>query len=200
MEIEKKRNSFIGLEWKKLVLPIILVIFFSYQIFVFYSVSNVMENYSCDANEFLQKVETFRQQNNTEELNKTILEWKPKAEKFKEDLEKSIGSETIFSISSTINPFFPFPCELSPKNYCRYYISKKSFDCMFDVDFNSGLGSLFAVSKPEYKKVSIFLLIFHLAIIFTIGYLISAIILLIFRNVKTKRNSNPPTPHDSKSF
>jgi hypothetical protein len=200
MEIEKKRKSFIEFEWKKIVLPIILIILFTYQIFVFYSVSNVVEDYLCDANEVLQNIETFREQNNIEQLNKTILEWQPKAEKFEKDLEKSLGSETIFMVSQTINPFFPFPCELSPKNHCRYYISKKSFDCMYDVDSSSGFDPLFEVSKPEYKKVSVFLLIFHLAIIFIIGYLISAIIIFIFRNIGIKRNSNPPTPRDPKPF
>ena len=199
MQTEEKRGAFIAFEWKKIVLPIVLILFFSYQIYVFYSASNVIEKHLCTAHELSRKIEAFREQNNTEQLNQTISEWQLEAEEFKYSLKKLTGSRWIIRVSQIINPFFPFPCELSPRKYCRYYISRESFDCMYNINANSVLGSLSEVSKPEYKKISPFLLVFHLIIIFIVGYLISAIVLFIFRKDKIKRRHKPPTTRDSKS-
>jgi len=189
MVIEKKIKSFIGFEWKKMILPFFLIIFFSYQIFIFYSISTIMENHLCDSMESLRNVKNLQEQNNTQELDQAVFEWTSGSEEFKKDMKKFIENKNIFRISQSINPFFPIPCELGAGNYCRYYIDKKSFDCIYNSNFK--LSSLFEISKPEYRKISIFLLIFHMLAIFIIGYLISAIMFFIFRNIKIKRGFSP---------
>lgn len=183
MEV-KKSGSFFEFEWKKIILSLILILLFGYQTYVYISIGNVMNEYTCENSKYIQDIIQYRNQNNSEMIKKVSEDFKPTADKFQEDLKKPLGSENLFYITSTIYPIFPVPCEIITENFCRYYMNKESFNCMNDMKsgLKSSFSSLFELEEVTYKPVSIWLLAIHFFILFVIGYLISCIILWIFKN------------------
>ena len=185
---EKRGIGFLDFEWKKIILPIIILILFIYQVYIFYSIGNVFNRDICNLTNYAKDAIKYRQQNNTEMLKKIFLEYKPLEDKFKIDIEKIAWSETVFYTITKIDHFFPVPCEIPSQNYCKNYINKESFDCLDNLKSNSELtSSMFNYQESKYNPISIWLLILHFILLFVIMYLISAIILWIFRNVKIKK-------------
>jgi len=184
--MNKKSIGFLKFEWKKIILPIILIILFSYEVYVFYSIGNVMNEYSCDIADYINDAVKYREQNNTEMLKKIFLESRSLAEKLQRDIIKASGSETVLHIVMKINPFFPVACEIFSQNYCKNYISKKSFYCANLQSRSVSAPMLFNPKIQKYNPISIWLITLHFILLFVIGYLVSAVILWIFRNIKIK--------------
>lgn len=184
MELEKK-ETFLGFEWKKIILPIILMILFGYQLFLFYSIADLNNNFICNAREFIEKGQTYKEQNNTELLNKLDKEWQQITREFSSGMNNLMGSEITFISTSIIDPFFPIPCSLKNTEYCKYYITEKTFDCA-NFKLSPFAHKLFKTKIPKYEPVSIYLLVFHFILLGVVGYLLSAIFLWILRNRKTK--------------
>jgi hypothetical protein len=177
---------------KNFVLPILLLLFFSYQIYIFYSLSNIPENYMCDLKEKLNEIDSSRKNNeldlSNESINKSVIEFEKLLNRYHKEMKLSDFNQNLFLVSEIVNPYFPYPCELFYTNNCRYYINEKTFNCTF-LSEPSEITSLFSI--PEYKSISPYILTLHLAIIFVIGYLISFIIFFILRNLKIKKTLIP---------
>lgn len=186
MGLEKR--GFFHLEWKKLILPLILVLLLGYQVFVLFSAARVMDNSICTLVSYSNRMETLRQNGNQDLLNKTALELLPKIQGYHQELERIYAGQSILSISKTIDPLFPFPCGSNLNNYCGDYINESTFNCINSQSPDFLVISLFG--KPEkisYSPVSIFSIIINFLGVFMVGYLISAILLFIFRKFQRKK-------------
>ena len=190
MESSEKRGSFLGFEWKKTILPIIIIILLGYQTYVYYSLSKINQDIACDLYTFQKNMDIYKKQNNTELLTQTLNEWSPKSDKFQKELNKNKGNEIILIISQKIDPFFPAPCEIVSSKYCRYYMNKESYDCMKNMMNLILENSIFDTKTPEYKQVSFLIIALHFVLLSVLSYLISSIILLLFRNVKIRKKWN----------
>lgn len=194
----KKRGAkgFFEVEWKKFIFPILLIILFGYLVYVYFSIANITDKTSCYMVGQQSLMDKYYNQNNEELLEKTIYETELTLSqinsKFDVEIVDGVPFQLIISPISKIYPFFPTSCEVEPNlnKQCRYYSSKESYDCMLEFISSSvedpQILSIFYVSIPEYKKVSTFMLILHFILIFIWGYLISAILLFLFRFLKRK--------------
>jgi len=183
----KKSKGFLEFEWKKFILPIFLILFFSYHIYFFYSISNQIDNYYCISAPYIKDLVLYRQQNNSDMLYKTSNELKPMSDKMSAEIIKLSKYMAFEKIIFILDPFFPSPCEFSNEESCRYYGDRKSLECIGDVRDQLPTPTMPLFATPEFKHVSIWILTIHFILLFTIGYLISAVILWIFRNIKIKK-------------
>jgi hypothetical protein len=182
--INKKEGArFLKFEWKKFILPLILIILFAYQTYVFYSIGSLMDKSICQITNIQETARNYIKQNNTEMLDELTIERGLKMKELQEDINNAMGIKAIFYITTAIDPFFPVSCEITFKNYCRHYVSQETYNCAYN--FATDLSSL--LERPEYKPVSSWLLILHFILFFILGYFISAVILWVFRNVKIKK-------------
>ncbi len=193
---KRDARGFFEVEWKKFILPILLIILFGYLVYVYFSVANITDQTSCYILEQGNLIRKYYEQGNEKMLQKTMDETVLTLSQISSKFNVGIAYGSSFWLISSISriyPFFPVSCEVafSPGEQCRYYISKESYDCMLEPinssgDGISGILSIFSVNVPEYRKVSTFMLVLHFILIFIWGYLISAILLFLFRSLKKK--------------
>ncbi len=184
-------NSFMGIkeflkpEWKKFVLSIILIMSYLVLLSNFYSYGAAIDTFIQEQESFSQELKSAQEQNNTlliEQLNKRGLELRKSINPAMLNLEKI---EFIYVFIEKIDPFLNVPCELVRKSSCEHYGNKKTYDS--SVALMSITSDFNIFEKPdiiEYRKASVFTALFNVVILFIEGYLLSSIILFIFRILK----------------
>lgn len=197
MKKEKVINDFLKIEFKKFILPVFLIILFIYQTHVYFSIGNFGDETYCYMIEQRELMESYSQNNNYALLGKAINETEIKINQLGEDFNVNVVEKPAFNFISSISkiyPIFPVSCEIevNPVKHCRYYFSKESYDCTLELyTIMSGgdsdlMKSMFKSNFPDYKKISMLLILIHFILIFIWGYLLSAILLFAFRKIKRK--------------
>ncbi|MCD6215533.1 MAG: hypothetical protein B6U68_01965 [Candidatus Aenigmarchaeota archaeon ex4484_14] len=177
-------------EWKKFILPIIFVILFLFTVSTFYSVASVMDKYVCDiASLFQQQEDSFKQKDMTA-LNQTVEKMDSLREEMTNELKNIDKLEEPISLSLraiiSIDPFFPTSCSYVTTDFCKFYISEKTYNCSRDIASKSFRLLPIELKLKEYQRVSLAILGLHGLILFLEGYLISAVVLFSYRKLRKK--------------
>jgi len=182
-------KEFFGVEWKKFILPVLLIILFVVVINSFYSLGSVMDKYGCEMVSLVREQITNVKQNNTFAINQTANKMKSLSENIQKDMKKFQNIEPVFNFLKMLDPIIPVPCEFMDGNFCRFYINESTYNCLTSLKTNEGTG----LTQPkivEYKRASIITFGLNGLLLFTEGYLISSLILFIYRKIIKNR---PPT-------
>ena len=171
-------------EWKKFVLPVIFLIMFAYSLSSFFVVGTILDNHSPEIVLFLTNLV-----DETDEQNLTIGEVVRRVHDFfdpiSQELEQFRSTAGITAALKTINPLLPVPCELSDSPYCRYYMSKEFYDGLYETQVARVL-LVTALPPEKYTQPSAGDYILNIIILIIEGYIISAIVLGIYRHSKRK--------------
>jgi ABC-type multidrug transport system fused ATPase/permease subunit len=195
-------------ERKKFVLPAIFIIVFLFMASApAYSWGPALDKYACEYLSLWQEATTNAEKNDTYALNKTLEKMSALSGNWQKENEKQGLTMTLplqyFSAAflKTINPVTPVPCEYSAggsmiynpsmaNDFCVFYISRDSYDC------TEGLRKLLSPvkipvnitgqteqteRKEEYRQASAVTLGANILILFAEGYLLSSVILFIYR-------------------
>ena len=175
----KGMKHILSLEWKKFVLPIILLVMFAYSISSFFVVGAILDNHTPEIVLFLTDLVE-----ETDEQNLTIGEVVKKVQDFFEpisnELEQFRSTVGITALLKTIDPLLPVPCELSDSPYCRYYMSKEFYDGLYSAQVTRVL-LVTTVPPDKFVQTSAGDYTLNAVILIIEGYIISAIILGIYR-------------------
>jgi len=191
-------KEFLKLDWKKFVIPSILIIVFMIFISWFFAVSKPLEKHGCEMIELYNRLANYRERNDTLGMNKTITELESLRNQIREEIDSSTflfkdidDVRVIYDFIIKIDPAFPTPCSISTTKNCRYFISKSTYDCMIE-SYRKGEAteSLFGLIEPQelppYNKLSTLDLSLNIVILFSEGYLFSCLISWIYNKVKKK--------------
>ncbi len=177
-------------EWKKFVLPIIFIILFLFTISTFYSVASVMDKYVCDIASLFQQQEDSFKQKDMVAFNQTVEEMNTLREEMMNELKNidKLEEPSFLSLRViiSIDPFFPMSCSYVTTDFCKFYISKESYDCSRDIASKSFALPPIELKLKEYQRVSLAILGLHGLILFLEGYLISAVVLFSWRKLRKK--------------
>ncbi len=191
-------KAFLRPEWKKMILPLIFILIFMFLIYSSYTIASIGDDYICEYCEFTDIIYDIHNidQNDTLTINQTVTKIENLSNNFKQDIEKKeiISTYGLIFIGPMmiINPIYPGPCELGDSllntDFCVYYTSEESYNCLDDLSekiekFSENSPIIMMISFPEYKQLSIFNIVANLIFLFIEGYLISSIILLIYRKL-----------------
>lgn len=173
-----------------MILPLILIVMYIIVSNYMYSYSGIGDKYMCDIIELGEKTKEYGLQNNSL-YNQTRDEMLKMSDEWQSKMPDSSGVFIFMGgFLENINPFFPTPCTMTDnKNYCRYYISRKSYDCIKNIEPS---GVLTPDIKP-YKKVNIFHHLFAMSILFLEGYIVSVLLVLLYNIIKnrSKKSQKP---------
>ena len=166
-------KEFLRFEWKKTILPFILILLFFYALSVIYPVVKQMDDYVCEVISLNTEITKAISANDT-------LSAKVAAEKIKVLMEKNGVEKRMDQIDKNewlmnmlvYDPLFPLPCEFSSAKFCRYYVSKETYDCFSNIEMPEN--SLFALRMTEYVSFSVWDVLINTLFLFTAGYLISS--------------------------
>ena len=133
-----------------------------------------MNEYGCELASLVNEKNTASEQNTT--LSEQTLN------RFDEILNKIEQDNVyknyiIFNIISTIDPFIEYPCEFTATDSCRHYINKDTYKCLY----SSSTGFL---PEKDYRPVSITTSILNILLFFIEGYLISSVIIFLYRKIR----------------
>jgi len=184
-----KFKEFIRPEWKKFVIPAVMILFFLNTIFSFYQSEGVLDKYGCRITSSIQTLNLARAQNNTELFNSTRI--------IARELQYNLTSEGNTSLIRfedslwpaerlfiLINPLTPFPCEFVFTSHCRHYTTEETYNCFSSLNL-TGLYSAFSTEIKPYTPLDFWIILVSAIILLVEGYVFSAIILWAFRELKT---------------
>ena len=181
-------------EWRKFVLPIILVVMLLYVSFSSASIVTVFDKYTCEISDLSKQYIAADKQNNTEVKDSINQSSEGIRKKISEDVNKinALAVREFAFFLSTINPLTPLPCELTLSPLCTPYMNKKSYDCLADLaNFtkqnieNRTIAENIKIREYSEPTAPI---IYNSIIVFVEGYIISAVALGLYRKSKKKRD------------
>jgi hypothetical protein len=205
-------HDFFKPEWKKLLLPVLMVIVFLFTIWRIYNYTAIMDDNICDLYRFLDvtlaiyKGDFVEIDNETVILNKTnqtitqqqMDEWEEQYERsasLAEDLGDDYRNTRILSaVFMFTDPFFPKPCEYGPtfrpayfpETSCYWYISEEAYDCyaQFFSVYAEG-SSVYAelTGMDGYNPVTTLTISGNVIFIFLEWYVFSSVVLGAFRKI-----------------
>lgn len=181
--------EFLKPDWKKFILPIVLIIIYFFLIGYFSRIGDVMDAYTCERISIREKIIDAVQNNESaeaymEESRIQMEKWRLASENL--DVDNIIG---LYNLMKFIDPFIPSPCEFTASNYCVHYSSQETFDCITNfvkvTDEPSGLIAI-PINIEEYRRGSFFTHIPNFLILIMEGYLISALVILFYKKIKNR--------------
>lgn len=189
-------------EWKKFILPLVLIILFSFVINTFYSISSITNKYGCEIVSLVQEQNDNIKQNNTLAFNETVKKSISLIQRMQNDADylelnknekkNKVFFEPVYSFLNVIDPALPVPCELQNTRFCEYYVNKQTYDCtirMIGQNETGGLNQAVIFEKipmKDYTKSSIINLGSNVLLLFVEGYLVSSLILFAYRKIRKK--------------
>jgi hypothetical protein len=165
--------------WKKLILPLILIILYLVVINYLNSASKITDEYLCRFTELREKTIKFQEELNPS-LNQTAREFIQTAQEWQAEIPKKNNAFLLLGkIMDKINPIFPVPCTMSEDDgYCKYYVSKDTYDCYVKQE------NFLALKPRPYKKINIFHHTAALIFLFLEGYIVSCLAFFIYKKIK----------------
>lgn len=184
-------KEFLRPEWKKFILPIILIAIFIFVINYLFFLGSTFDKYICQLTSLVNNLQTLRENNQTLAYNQTLDEARSLVKSLQNDVTSRGGNTKLFLDSvktiKTIDPFVPVPCEIMPSHLCQYYLNKESYDCIINANVSSPFIILGTPNIPEYNKVSFITIGLNILFLFVEGYLISCLIALGYNKFKKKK-------------
>jgi len=167
-------KEFLKPEWKRLLVPFVLLILFLFTLNVFFSIGSVADRYWCQMKDVM--TEKILSQNNTEDIENLNIELENLLFKIQNET-KEFKSPVIISIIGFvgfIDPFLPVSYEINrdfPNKFVyRYYISEQTYNCLTN--------ELTGLPKTEeYTPVSSVDIGINIAFLLVVGYLFFCLIL-----------------------
>jgi hypothetical protein len=189
-------GDFFKLNWKKFILPVILIIIFLVVINALRISGSIGDKYDCQVVTLIQKNIDNAQKNDTAAVNQVDSEMKLLAQNKQKEVKHLQYSESISAFVKIINPIVPFPCEnLGKSNVCQFYINKETYDCLKKLDIN---GDIFSQPKMSvYKPVSLWIILLNVLLLFIEGYFVSSIIMFFYGKIRDKQVISSGMPSDS---
>lgn len=198
-------KEFLKPEWKKFVLPVVFIVFFLIIVGSFYYIGSVLDKYGCQTASLITEASEYGSENELK-FNQTFEELGLISQNMQTDLE---AVETLFPILNfflIIDPIFPVPCTfmagfMHVTGLCEYYISEETYNCFGTV--NPDFSSFFEGPKiKEYQPASLTAFGLNILLLFVEGYLISAVVLFIYRKIRGRGSKTavlqPPIPKASR--
>ena len=181
-------KDFFKPEWKKFILPIIIIILFLVTIKSFYSIGDVMDKYICKMLYLSQEKQDYLRRDNILAANQTYNQkLLPLYKNLTDDLDKIRDKEPLINFFYTINPVIPMPCRAYlPEKSCKFYINEETYRCRTAAGSYKGTGE----SPMPYRKPTLFNFGLNILLLFFEGYIISSIILGIFRKLPKSNRKN----------
>ena len=183
-------KNFLKPERKKLILPIIFVLISVYVFSASSSAVAVFDKYTCRMADESKQYILAEKENNTQKMAFLNESAQNIVKEINSEINKrsAVGlRETAFFIS-TIDPVFPFPCELSQSPICAIYLNRQSYNCMADLaNFTkSSIGNKTIADSIQIREFSEPTISFVLNAVFLFfeGYLLSCLIILFLRKKK----------------
>ena len=159
------------------------------------SIVAVFDKYTCQITDLSKQYIIADKENKTDAIKKINETSETITKGMIEELNKiqAIGIRESAFILSTIDPLTPLPCELSQSPFCSTYINKKSYGCLADLaNFSKGNIQNRTIAENikirEYSEPTV-PIIYNSIILFAEGYLISAVLLGLYRKSKAKKRT-----------
>ncbi len=184
-------KEFLKPDWKKFILPVILLIIYIFLVNYYSQIGNVLDEFVCDQMTLATKSHEVAASNDTEAKEEFMKEAGELSDKIKESTER-LDIDNILpthNFMKSINPFMPVPCEFDSTKFCMHYSSQESYDCVKSyIDSRpESEPVLVALSvQKKYKKLSLITHILNVIFLFTEGYLVSVLIILGYKKGKEK--------------
>ena len=188
-------KEFLKPDWKKLILPFILIILYIYIVAFSSRVGQLMDTYMCDSFSLNRKITEAYQNNETDKIDQykeemNYLSGKMRTASENLDIDNIV---VIYNFMKFINPVMPLPCELESTNFCAHYASKETYDCFVDFeDYLKGpsasvtAGLLSPTAMVEYRKSTFFTHVFSIIVLIIEGYLVSALVVFLYKKIKNR--------------
>jgi hypothetical protein len=184
-------------EWKKLVIPIILLVIYAILVNHFYQFGSLEDKYVCQLASLNEDYVVYRLSNQTSVLgyNNTVEKLGNLRSEIGDEISRISVPNVLFLIVETVDPLIPAPCESANQTgayVCKYYSSKETQDCLADIAVFMNGGNATGVeqsSRPAYEKVSYFDVGFNSILIFLEGYIISCLLALGYKLSKRRIQS-----------
>jgi len=179
-------GDFLKLDWKKFILPIILIIIFLVVINALRASGSIEDKYDCQVVTLIQKNVANINSNDTVAISQVNSEMKLLSQDKQKEIKPLQYSNSISAFVKIIDPIIPLPCEeLGKSNICKFYINKDTYDCIKNIDFS---GNVFSQPKMSvYKPLSLWIVILNVLILFIEGYFVSSIIFFFYWRRKDKQ-------------
>jgi len=193
-------REFLRPEWRKLILPAVFIILFLVLISIFYSFVPVQNEYGCDYALVIREMNSYYDENRTDEATIEQIEIKYRALRDKMFGGLDLGGYfPIYITILTLDPFIPLPCEYPEytafsltKYFCEHYFNKETFNCYYNTTPSIfGIDEQKAALSMGYKGPSFTSVVINILILFIEGYLISSVILLLLPYRKRKISIKP---------
>jgi hypothetical protein len=194
-------HEFLRFEWKKMIIPIILIAIMLFFMNYFYAFGSIADRYICDTFDLMEQSMEYRQQNNTEsllaveqELIQNTLDMRNETEKIRGGVSQS-QMYYLFQVFYYIDPFFPLSCEFIIMDmnsfrwsFCQAYISEKTYECSNEfIERDRGATTFFGQSNlMKYQGFNIGVFILNIAYLTVIGYIISCFVVFPLRKLLGK--------------
>jgi len=162
---------------------LILIILFSIFLSSAFKLGNDLDKYSCQFPALLKEFVNNRDNNDSLAMNQTFERMKTMGVVFEEDVNNFKKITPLIGFFRAIDPFVPIPCEYSPSNFCRFYMSQDSYLCnkgIFEYPLPF-IDSIFTLEMKDYKTPSFWLILLNFIYLIVLGYLVSCAIFFFFR-------------------
>ncbi len=190
-------KEFLRLEWKKIIIPVIFIVLFLNIINTLHSFGLIEDKYACDISRGIRDIKEFRKRNDTSPVNTTINRLENLSESMTDEIV-AIVNELLylpaiysFAFIRVIDPFFPTSCEfyagIGNYEFCQYYMSEETYDCIINAlpGPNTFIGvDLWRDEFKSYTELGVPVLLFNIIFLFIEGYIISCLIVFIYRKIR----------------
>ena len=181
-------KGFFDFEWKKTILPAILIILFIISLISFYNLGQDLNKTSCKLPELLIQLQENKRNNDSVAFNQTYKELDELSKNYTEDIQSFQKNLPIIYIFQYTDPFTPLPCEYNIKSiFCRYYINQESYNCEKEIYPKPLYADLTEAVIKDYKRISIWVILLNVLYILIFGYLLSCPIFYLFSKIKNKK-------------
>jgi len=178
------KKKFFDFEWKKIILPVILILLFIFLLINFYNFGHSLDKYICQLRPILEEQSVAHHNNDSLALNQSYNKWINLSNNLKKELAFFTKITPVTNIFSFIDPFIPIPCEESESNFCRFYMGKESYICAKElIEPSTGIVE---TKLGEYQISSIGIILLNILYLLVIGYLFSCLVLYVCRRLKKK--------------
>lgn len=191
IKLKEEFKEFFKFSNKKLIIPLILVIFLFSVFTSTIILNNQVNNYSCQIYNLNAKLESATTLGNQEQINNAKADIEVLQDEVNSVIEDKKPTLIYAFVTNryltTYFPFYPVDCGLAADNkLCNYYFSEESYQCVKGIlnSSENSLASLVSEKIPEYKKFSYLQFTISIIAFIIIGYLLSCIISLIYKKSK----------------
>lgn len=180
-------KEFLKPEISKFIVPIILLLAFTFFVYSFDNILKKIETLPCESLTLMKELDAARKNNDTEKITEVGQKETKLMEKYNlENFKLPFSQGNIFyKLITKIDLMFPLPCEILPEKNCKNYNNKESFECTIESRKYNPFSEIDIIEvQNNYNPLTIFDIIINIFVLFFEGYLLSCLIIWFYRKVK----------------